>query len=79
MRATTGRRNGDNMSGRFASMAWVVGLAVLLLTPQIARAQKYPDHPVRLIVPFGPGGVADVTARIVGEKLGEKLGHRFVI
>ena len=54
-------------------------LLALLLTPQVARAQKYPDHPVRLIVPFGPGGVADVTARIVGEKLGEKLGQRFVI
>jgi Uncharacterized protein conserved in bacteria len=54
-------------------------LAALLLTPQVARAQKYPAHPVRLIVPFGPGGVADVTARIVGEKLGEKLGQRFVI
>jgi tripartite-type tricarboxylate transporter receptor subunit TctC len=57
----------------------MIALAALLLTPQIARAQKYPDHPVRLIVPFGPGGVADVTARIVGEKLGERLGQRFVI
>jgi len=54
-------------------------LLALLLTPQIACAQKYPDHPVRLILPFGPGGVADVTARIVTEKLGEKLGQRFVI
>jgi tripartite-type tricarboxylate transporter receptor subunit TctC len=79
MRATTGRRNGFNMSGRCASIAGVIALAVLLLTPQIACAQKYPDHPVRLIVPFGPGGVADVTARIVGEKFGEKLGQRFVI
>jgi tripartite-type tricarboxylate transporter receptor subunit TctC len=39
----------------------------------------YPDHPVRVIVPFGPGGVADVTARLVAEKLGEKLGQNFVI
>jgi tripartite-type tricarboxylate transporter receptor subunit TctC len=60
-------------------MLGMMALAALLLTPQVARAQKYPDHPVRLIVPFGPGGVADVTARIVGEKLGEKLGQRFVI
>jgi tripartite-type tricarboxylate transporter receptor subunit TctC len=67
------------MSGRCASIICMIALAALLLTPQIARAQKYPDHPVRLIVPFGPGGVADVTARIVGEKLGEKLGQRFVI
>ena len=34
---------------------------------------------MRLILPFGPGGVADVTARIVTEKLGEKLGQRFII
>jgi tripartite-type tricarboxylate transporter receptor subunit TctC len=67
------------MSGRYASIAGIMALAALLLAPQVARAQKYPDHPVRLIVPFGPGGVADVTARIVGEKLGEKLGQRFVI
>lgn len=67
------------MSGRRASIAGMMALAALLLMPQIAYAQKYPDRPVRLIVPFGPGGVADVTARIVGEKLGEKLGQRFVI
>ena len=47
--------------------------------PQFARRQNYPDRPVRLILPFGAGGVADVTARIVTEKLGEKLGQRFII
>src|SRR3954452_10889277 len=79
MRATRSRRGGFTMSSRCASIASIVALAVLPLTPQSVRAQKYPDHPVRLIVPFGPGGVADVTARIVGEKLSEKLGQRFVI
>jgi len=48
--------------------------------PRAARAQaKYPERPVRIIVPFGPGGVADVTTRLVGEKLGDKLGQRFVV
>src|SRR5882757_7008180 len=74
----TGRSNRLGWNGRCASIAGAVALAVLLL-PQLARAQNYPNRPVRLIVPFGPGGVADVTARIVGEKLGEKLGQRFVI
>ncbi|MBX9760199.1 MAG: tripartite tricarboxylate transporter substrate binding protein [Beijerinckiaceae bacterium] len=46
--------------------------------PAFAQA-KYPDRPVKVIVPFGAGGVADITARIVGEKLGNKLGQRFVI
>jgi tripartite-type tricarboxylate transporter receptor subunit TctC len=79
MPATTKGRDGFNMSGRWASIAGVIVLAALLLMPVVARAQIDPDHPVRLILPFGPGGVADVTARIVTEKLGEKLGQRFII
>lgn len=54
--------------------------AVAAFGPRSARAEaKYPERPVRIIVPFGPGGVADVTTRLVGDKLGEKLGQRFVI
>jgi tripartite-type tricarboxylate transporter receptor subunit TctC len=45
-----------------------------------ARAQAaYPNKPVRFILPFGAGGVADVTSRLVAEKLGEKLGQRLVV
>ncbi len=44
-----------------------------------AQAQGYPNRPVRLVLPFAAGGVADVTARIVADKLGEKLGQRFVV
>src|ERR1700730_10253688 len=45
-----------------------------------ARAQSsYPTRPVRLIVPFAAGGVADITSRLAAERLGEKLGQRFVI
>src|SRR6478735_2046507 len=73
-----GKREGS-MSKRFASIAAMVLLAVACLMPQVAHAQNYPNRPVRLILPFGPGGVADVTARIVTEKLGEKLGQRFII
>jgi tripartite-type tricarboxylate transporter receptor subunit TctC len=48
--------------------------------PRIARAQAgYPSRPVRFILPFAAGGVADVTARIVAEKLGDKLGQRVVV
>lgn len=49
------------------------------LAPSAALAQAYPSKPVRVIIPFGPGGVADVTTRLVSEKLGEKLGQRFVV
>ncbi len=45
---------------------------------QPARAE-YPDHPVRIVLPLGAGGVGDISARIVADKLGEKLGQRFII
>ena len=44
-----------------------------------ANAQSYPDRPVRIVLPFGPGGVADVSSRIIADKLGKRLGQRFVI
>jgi tripartite-type tricarboxylate transporter receptor subunit TctC len=46
--------------------------------PAIAQ-DKYPARPVTIVLPFGAGGVADVTSRLAAEKLGEKLGQRFVI
>jgi len=50
------------------------------LAAPVARGEaKYPDHPVRVILPFGPGGVADVTARLVAQALSEKLGQNFFI
>jgi tripartite-type tricarboxylate transporter receptor subunit TctC len=55
-------------------------LAAALGWSPLARAQaNYPSRPVRFILPFGAGGVADVTSRLVMEKLGEKLGQRFVV
>ena len=39
----------------------------------------FPTKPIRFILPFGAGGVADVTSRLVAEKLGDKLGQRFVV
>lgn len=44
-----------------------------------ALAQKYPDHPVKIVIPLGPGGVGDITARILADKLSEKFGQRFVV
>jgi tripartite-type tricarboxylate transporter receptor subunit TctC len=46
--------------------------------PASAQA-TYPSRPVRFVLPFGAAGVADITSRIAGEKLGDKLGQRFVV
>jgi len=44
-----------------------------------ARAAGYPDHPVRIIVGYPPGGSTDILARLFGQYLGEKLGQTFVV
>jgi len=53
-------------------------LAIALLS-FFAQAQPYPSKPVRIVVPYGPGGSTDLTARTVGAKLQEALGQPFVI
>jgi tripartite-type tricarboxylate transporter receptor subunit TctC len=55
------------------------GAAMLPTVPQIAHAQSYPSRPVRLIVGFAPGGGNDITARLMGQWLSERLGQPFVI
>jgi tripartite-type tricarboxylate transporter receptor subunit TctC len=54
-------------------------LAGAVLLPALARAQAWPTRPVRLVVPFGAGGPADIYARFLGEKLAAALGQPFTI
>lgn len=44
-----------------------------------AWAQAYPDRPVRIVLPLGAGGVGDISARIIADKLSDKFGKRFII
>jgi tripartite-type tricarboxylate transporter receptor subunit TctC len=46
---------------------------------QIAKAQDYPNRPVRVIVPYAPGGVTDTFARIIAQQLSERLGKQFYV
>jgi tripartite-type tricarboxylate transporter receptor subunit TctC len=58
----------------------LLAACALAALPLHARAESsYPNHAVRIVVPFAAGGVADTTARIVAEKLSDKLGQRFYI
>ena len=59
---------------RFASAA-----IALPASSRLARAQTYPNRPVRLIIGYTPGGSADLTARLMGQWLSEKLGQSFVV
>src|SRR5689334_2558646 len=47
--------------------------------PHVARADSYPNRPVRLVVGFAPGGPNDINARLIGQWLSERLGQQFVI
>jgi tripartite-type tricarboxylate transporter receptor subunit TctC len=55
------------------------GAAALPTLPRFAWAEAYPTRPVRLIVPLAPAGASDITARLIGQSLSERLGQQFVI
>ena len=57
----------------------VAGAAALLIAPHIATAQAYPSRPVRWVVGFTPAGGNDITARLIGQWLTERLGQPFII
>jgi len=57
----------------------VIAVLALVGAAPAAGAAGYPDHPVRMIVPFTPAGATDMLARLVGERLGAKLGQSVVI
>jgi tripartite-type tricarboxylate transporter receptor subunit TctC len=62
---------------RFLHLA--TGAAVLPAIPSVASAQAFPSRPVTIIVPFPPGGPADVIARIVGDRMRTSLGQPVII
>ena len=62
------------------ALAALTAIAVEIAWPAMADAQvKYPERPVRIVVPAAVGGIPDVTTRLVVDKLGAKLGQQFVV
>jgi tripartite-type tricarboxylate transporter receptor subunit TctC len=66
---------GNDMTRRLAALA----AALLLALAAPSAAQNYPQQPIHLIIPFGPGGGSDIVGRIVGQALQEKLGQPVVV
>ena len=71
----------DRATTRVAVMVLTaLASAVLVVSQhQACAAANYPDKAVRIVLPFAAGGVADITARIIAEKLGDRLGQRFYV
>ncbi len=70
-----------SMHGPLGRRTFLAGAAALASTPLIgrARAATWPDHPVRFIVPFTPGGTTDLLGRMMAQKLSEEYGQQFVV
>jgi tripartite-type tricarboxylate transporter receptor subunit TctC len=79
MQRTGNRMTEIGVTRRQVSTA-LASAAALGVLPVCARGeQTYPARPVRFILPFAAAGVADITARVAAEKLGDRLGQRFVV
>ena len=61
------------------TLKWLAAGLCVLLAPSLASAQNFPDHTIRLIVPFPPGGPNDIIARVVAQKMQEQLKQTIVI
>src|SRR5262245_2847350 len=79
MRSSTSRHDKRVPRGWAAALAIGMALFTAMLTSPAKAQSDFPNKPIRLIVPFAPGGLADITMRIVGERLGERLDQRIVI
>jgi tripartite-type tricarboxylate transporter receptor subunit TctC len=57
----------------------LTAFALFLTAVSVAAQDAYPSRPIRLVVPYGPGGVSDITGRIVAQKMGELIGQPMVV
>jgi tripartite-type tricarboxylate transporter receptor subunit TctC len=69
----------DRLARIARSICVVFVLFVSFVFPALAQAQQYPARPIRIVVPFGPGGFTDVAARILQKEVGAAIGQPIVI
>jgi tripartite-type tricarboxylate transporter receptor subunit TctC len=75
LRAARGRRNWLSM----AAMATISALSFGGFTTAAQAQDSFPNKPIRLVVPFTPGGVTDTSARVIAEYLGQRLGQNVIV
>jgi tripartite-type tricarboxylate transporter receptor subunit TctC len=75
--------NGGEMKFTFAvagiKTACIVVLSLAIASPSIVQAQNYPNRPIRMVLPFSPGGAADTPGRMLMHKLSEVLGQQVIV
>src|SRR6266550_5117171 len=68
-----------SLSRRFLLSSSVLAAAPALVPNALAETDAYPTKPIRIVVPFAPGGSGDITARLVGKYIEDKTGQPFVV
>src|ERR1041385_5182021 len=69
----------ENRGGTMVVRALALLAVCVLASAQPAAAQTYPSRPVTIVAPYAAGGGADLIARLLAQKLGERLGQSFVV
>jgi tripartite-type tricarboxylate transporter receptor subunit TctC len=67
------------LMARFKSIVARIVCAAVVASALPVVAQTYPTRPIRILVPFAPGGVGDLTARVVTQKMGESFGQQIIV
>jgi tripartite-type tricarboxylate transporter receptor subunit TctC len=67
------------MNPSFRSLALAAACAAALVQPSVHAADKFPSKPVKIVVPYAPGGPNDIVARLLAARLGEMEGQAFIV
>src|SRR6516225_4968277 len=78
-RTTKSGEISDMFSRRAAIGLMATGMSSLLVSARRAAAADYPTRPIRFLVAYPPGGATDIIARLIGQRLSERLDQQFVI